>query len=141
MVTTLKQVAEDAQVSPAVVSRVLNDKESNIRISEQTRQRVLEAAQRLGYRPNPAASRLAGKRGFHLIGVILPKYVLHVMNHPFYLNVLRGIATHCQDTSYDIVLIFADLDCDEKTYRKIVRKPADGFILDDRSAKRTMTSS
>lgn len=129
MVTTLKQVAEEAHVSPATVSRILNDKESNIRISEQTRQRVLATVQRLGYRPDPAASRLAGKGGFGLIGVIFPKYVLHVMNHPFYLNVLRGIATYCQDTSYDILLIFADLDCDDKTYRSIVKKPADGFIL------------
>lgn len=126
---TLKKVAEEAKVSPAVVSRVLSGTESNIRISEQTRQRVLAVAQGLGYRPNPAASRLAAKRGFRLIGTIFPRYVLHVLDHYFYQTILFGMADFCQEIGYNIVLIFADLDSDEQGYRNVVQMPADGFIL------------
>lgn len=129
MAITLKQVAQEAQVSPGTVSRILNATESNIRISEKTRQRVLETAQRLGYRADPAASRLASRGSFQLIGAIFPKYVLHLMDHPFYLTILRGMADCCQANGYDIILIFTDLDCDEEAYRSIARKPADGFIL------------
>jgi DNA-binding LacI/PurR family transcriptional regulator len=55
----IRDVAEAARVSIATVSLALNGKG---RVSEQTRRRVLEAAARLGYRPDPAARSLAGGR-------------------------------------------------------------------------------
>lgn len=47
--TTLKDVAEDAQVSIATVSRILNN-DSSLSVMEETRKRVLESAKKLGYR-------------------------------------------------------------------------------------------
>lgn len=53
MSVTIKQIAEHAGLSWPTVSRVLNDRQGHF--SAQTRRRVLEAAQALGYRPNTAA--------------------------------------------------------------------------------------
>jgi len=59
---TSNDVARAAGVSRATVSVVLNGVRSNIRVSEETRQRVLAAAATLGYRPHPAARALRLQR-------------------------------------------------------------------------------
>lgn len=58
-VATINDVAARAGVSKRTVSRVMNDLPN---ITPDTRARVMHAAQRLGYRPNPAARRLASGR-------------------------------------------------------------------------------
>jgi DNA-binding LacI/PurR family transcriptional regulator len=61
---TIADVARTAQVSTATVSLVINGQASSLRISEATRQTVMEAVQRLGYTPNHAARSLRrGKTG------------------------------------------------------------------------------
>lgn len=55
---TICDVAKEAGVSQATVSRVLNRKKTNIPISEKTKKKVLEAAERLNYTPNRAAQNL-----------------------------------------------------------------------------------
>jgi LacI family transcriptional regulator len=59
--STIRDVAEAAGVSPATVSRVLNGKAS-VLVSEGTRERVLEAAETLGYHPSAAARALVAGR-------------------------------------------------------------------------------
>lgn len=56
-----REIAETAQVSGAVVSAVLSDAPSSIRVSEATRKRVLEAADRLGYRRRFLAVNATGR--------------------------------------------------------------------------------
>jgi LacI family transcriptional regulator len=63
----LHDVARAAGVSPATVDRVLNGRPG---VREQTVQRVREAAQRLAYRPDPAAARLARPRTWRLAFVL-----------------------------------------------------------------------
>jgi DNA-binding LacI/PurR family transcriptional regulator len=63
----IREVAERAQVSIATVSQVLNGKGS---FSPQTKERVLEAAAELGYRPNPTAAALGAGRAGGRLGVI-----------------------------------------------------------------------
>ena len=62
---TIKDVAARAGVSKRTVSRVMNEQPH---ITADTRDRVLQAIERLGYRPNPAARRLASGKS-HLIGL------------------------------------------------------------------------
>ena len=52
-------IARRAGVSRSTVSFILNERETNVRISAQTKQRILEAAQELGYRPNAMARVVA----------------------------------------------------------------------------------
>ena len=67
---TIVDVARAAGVSASTASRVLNARGGDIRISDATRESVLQAAQRLGYRPNPFAAALRTQRT-GVIGVIV----------------------------------------------------------------------
>jgi len=94
-VTTIKDVAERAGVSIKTVSRVLNN-EPHVR--GEVQERVRAAAQDLDYKPNRAASRLAGGRSFliaHLYDNPNPSYIaaLHI-----------GAARRCRDLGYHLVV-------------------------------------
>jgi LacI family transcriptional regulator len=65
LTATINDVAARAGVSKRTVSRVMNEQPN---ITADTRDRVLKAIERLGYRPNPAARRLASGKS-HLIGL------------------------------------------------------------------------
>lgn len=72
-----KDVAREAGVSAATVSYVLNNTKS-VTISQETREKVLVAVQKLGYVPNQAAktlgsSRIVGKARSNLIGLVIPQ--------------------------------------------------------------------
>ena len=80
---SMKDVAVECGVSIATVSKALNDHSD---ISEETRRKVKEAANRLGYYPNSAARALKTNRSYN-IGVLI--MVLHMSISPRFLRVLR----------------------------------------------------
>ena len=134
MTPTLRDVAKHANVSTSTVSRVLNNKTTTIPISDETRQRVLQAVQAVGYKPNIVARQLARKQSFALICAVVPKTVPAVLSHPFYMMVLRGIAHTCQDQGYAVTIYFADTtnpetDAIDQDYGRVLDIPADGIIL------------
>jgi LacI family transcriptional regulator len=79
---TIRDVATAAQVSVATVSRALNGQAN---VTEEVRQRVLEAAQRLQYSPHAAARSLSSRRT-HALGVVLPD-----LYGEFFSELMRGI--------------------------------------------------
>ena len=56
----MRDIAAAAGVSQSTVSRVLNDAPTRVPIAAETRDRVIQAARQLGYRPNPLARGLRG---------------------------------------------------------------------------------
>lgn len=67
---SLKEIAKDVGVSHALVSRVLSNRMGTTRVSEKTRQRILDRAKELNYTPNPLAVALKrGRKG--AVGVFL----------------------------------------------------------------------
>ncbi|MEV8319911.1 LacI family DNA-binding transcriptional regulator [Streptomyces sp. NPDC059900] len=97
------EVARLAGVSQATVSLVLAGKKQGIAISDETRQKVLDAAAGLGYVPDPAARRLAAARN-GLLGVFsftatFPTDVQHSY-YPF----LVGVEQEAAAQGYDLVL-------------------------------------
>ena len=62
-------MSPSAGVSQSTVSLVLNNKAGNVRISGETRRRVIEAAEELRYSPNPLAQGLRRRRS-GIIGFI-----------------------------------------------------------------------
>lgn len=129
---TLRDVAQKAGVAASTVSRILNNKESTIPISDETRRRVIEAAREIGYKPNIAARNLVQQQSFALIGAIVPHTVPEVLSQPFYMMVLRGIAQQCQQNDYAVTIYFVNTDQEDKVatvYPRIANIPADGFIL------------
>lgn len=97
---TLSDVGRAAGVSAMAASAVLNGARTSSRISEETRAKILAAADRLNYRPNAAARALANRR-MHTIGVVgnfvsteINQYFLEVFN-----GIVQGAATHSQNTT------------------------------------------
>jgi len=70
---TITDIAKAAGVSISAVSRVLNNKSGDIKISEATQQRIIDVAERLGYQANPFASALRTNRT-GIIGALNPNF-------------------------------------------------------------------
>lgn len=111
----LKQLSRMLELSQTTVSRALNGYPE---VNEETRRRVMDAAKRHGYRPNPSARRLAtGKSG--MIGYVLPTGNA-VDIDPHFVEFLSGLGDYARSHDLDLVLSPADFDDQETTYRRIV---------------------
>lgn len=126
---TSHDVAARAGVSRTTVSYVLNNVES-ANISEQTRLRVLDAADALGYVPNAAAQMLAGHRS-HIIGLVFPRTHPHLATHLFLLQILEGLMTVVQQQGMRLLIDSVE-NTVESAYLDLARtKRIDGLILID----------
>jgi DNA-binding LacI/PurR family transcriptional regulator len=104
---TMKDVAEHARVSQSTVSRILSGAPPAVPISESTRARVLETAQRLRYRPNPLARGLRGAPTM-LIGAIVRD-----VTDPFFATAIDALSRHARHRGYSVVLGHARARADE----------------------------
>lgn len=110
----LKQLSDALQLSQTTVSRALNGYPE---VSEDTRIRVMEAARRYGYKPNPSARRLAtGKSG--AIGYVLP-VGRNVELDPHFVEFLSGLGEFALTRNIDLVLSPALEDDEDRAYRRI----------------------
>ena len=124
---TLADVGREAGVSVMAASAVINGSKTSSRFSAETRERILEAARKLNYRPNAAARALADRR-MNTIGVVttlarneLNQYFLEVFN-----GVMESAAEAGQNTT-----VFALSDWQEGTTRvpQFCDGRIDGLIL------------
>ncbi len=109
MKSNIKDVAKLAGVSPSTVSRVIHN---NTRISENTKIRVREAMEELGYIPNAAASSLAGHTP-KTLGLVLPNNPGELFKNPFFINAMRGISVYAQQQGYFLLYSFSSDEEDE----------------------------
>ena len=98
--TTIKDVARLAGVSPATASQALNGRP---RVHSETRQRVVDAATKLRYAPNLNGRRLARRRA-ESIAVIPGQNVATVFSDSFYRAVMGGVAEATQARGYSLVI-------------------------------------
>jgi DNA-binding LacI/PurR family transcriptional regulator len=103
---TARDVAELVGVSPSTVSRVINNNAGNL-ISEATRQRVLTAAEQLGYTPDPIARALRGKKS-NLLGLIVREIA-----DPFFARFISELSVQARARNYHLVLGHAQSDPEE----------------------------
>lgn len=102
-IVTRKEVAALAGVSEATVSRVLNGVGP---MKEETKQKVLKAAERLNYHPNAIAQSFARRRSGNL-GVVLPYHPkVKLFSSYFFAEVLSGIGEAVKQSGYGMQLIF-----------------------------------
>ena len=123
---TQADVAKLAGVSRATVSYVLNDRTGGrIPITEETRQKVLEAAEALGYQPNALARSLRSGLS-HVIGLLIPD-----TRNPHYLDILAGVEDEVMKRNYYLVLVSASLDPEREHHclRSLFQRRLDGLIL------------
>jgi DNA-binding LacI/PurR family transcriptional regulator len=94
-VATIAEVAGEARVGVATVSRVLNGSPA---VRDETRRRVLDAIARLGYAPNATARALSTGRT-RAIGVLAPFFT-----RPTVIERLRGVSRELSRAGYQVVL-------------------------------------
>ncbi|WP_291813024.1 LacI family DNA-binding transcriptional regulator [Cellulomonas sp.] len=104
---TQVDLARAAEVSQATVSLIINETPDRpSRVSEQTRERVLSAAARLGYTMNAAARALKGGRN-HLLGLYTFEAMFPVDQRDFYFPFLLGVEERAAELGYDLLLFSA----------------------------------
>lgn len=118
---TIKDIAKKVGVSTTSVSFAFNDPD---RLPGETVQRILEAAEELGYIPDPVARILkTGKTG--TLGVLVPQPIHEIIRNPFFPELLEGIGEICTKVGLSL-LIVPPLEGSMK--RAIANAMADGFI-------------
>jgi DNA-binding LacI/PurR family transcriptional regulator len=103
----MKDVAAAAGVSQSTVSRILNDVPVAIPVSDRTRERVLELARELGYRPHPFARALRGAPSM-LLGAIVRD-----ITDVFFASAIEALSIEARARGYSVVLGTARAEADE----------------------------
>jgi len=101
-------VARRAGVSPSTVSRILNNRMGNLRVAEQTRERVLSAARELDYVPNINSRRLVTQRS-GVIGILVPSFEKmgrHALDDRHLTRMLSGMESVFESEQYSLMLLF-----------------------------------
>ncbi|MCR8981760.1 catabolite control protein A [Brevibacillus laterosporus] len=122
MPITIYDVAREAGVSMATVSRVVN---GNPNVKPLTRKKVMTAIERLGYRPNAVARGLASKRTT-TVGVIIPD-----ISSQFFSELARGIEDIATMYKYNIILCNSDhrLEKELQLINTLLEKQVDGLLF------------
>ena len=122
MNVTIYDVAREANVSMATVSRVVN---GNPNVKPATRKKVLEVIDRLGYRPNAVARGLASKKTT-TVGVIIPD-----ISNIFYAELARGIEDIATMYKYNIILSNSDQNAEKELHllNTMLGKQVDGILF------------
>jgi LacI family transcriptional regulator, repressor for deo operon, udp, cdd, tsx, nupC, and nupG len=120
----IQQVAKQAGVSVATVSRVLNRQNT---VSAKTKMRVEEAIKKLNYEPSLLGRNLRTSES-RLLLILIP-----TISNPFYLEIIKGIEQVAISQNYNILLCETDSNPKkENIYFDLVRKKmADGIISMD----------
>ncbi len=108
MASTIYDIAEEAGVSIATVSRVFNQRDN---VSERTRKKVLAIAERVGYHPQANAQGLASRKT-NTITVVVP-----VISNYFFMEVLGGIQDKLN--SYDYELTIFNISPSKNTFTQV----------------------
>lgn len=119
---TIYDVAREANVSMATVSRVVN---GNPNVKPVTRKKVMEVIDRLGYRPNAVARGLASKKTT-TVGVVIPD-----ISSPFFAELARGIEDIATMYKYNIILSNSDQNKDKELHllNTMLGKQVDGIVF------------
>ena len=119
---TLKDIAIKAGVSVNTASRALRN---NSDINDETKKRIIEIAERLGYTPNVLAKSLRFKKT-KTIGVVIAD-----ISSPFYSNMVKGIEDGAQEKGYSIILCNTDeqYEKEETAVQVLLEKRVDGLLI------------
>ena len=128
MAVTISDVAHAAGVSKGAVSYALNGQPG---VSQATRDRILEVAKELGWKPSLRAKGLSTAKAFAL-GLVVARDPRLLGTDPFFPAFIAGIETTLAEHDYTLVLSVATAPgAEERAYRKLADGRVDGVILTD----------
>ena len=123
---SMKDIARACGVSVATVSKALNGQPD---IGEETRARVCEMAQKMGYMTNSAARALKTNRTYHL-GVLFVDERRSGLAHEFFSSVLESFKTEAEAHGYDITFINHNVGGKPTSYLQHCRyRGVDGVVI------------
>ncbi|MFV0566347.1 MAG: LacI family DNA-binding transcriptional regulator [Flavobacteriaceae bacterium] len=119
---TLKQIAEDLNLSITTVSKALKDYPD---IGKKTRERVKAYAKSLNYEPNAFAVHLRTKQS-KTIGLIVPEIV-----HHFFSSVIKGIISQAEKKGYLVVILQSNesYELEKKQLSLLLSQRVDGILI------------
>ncbi len=126
---TLKQIAQHAGCSAAVVSTVLNRSRGNTKVSENTRRRIIEIAEQYNYHPNFASRSLKMSRS-KTIGIYIYAAPWQQLSNIYEMQIFKGIEKAAREKGYDLLLInIGGHVAPEICAAKIAEHRIDGVLL------------
>ncbi|MDO5974650.1 LacI family DNA-binding transcriptional regulator [Flavivirga jejuensis] len=119
---TLKQIAEELNISVTTVSKALKGYSD---VSKKTKKQVKELAKKLNYIPNASAVNLRTQQT-KTIGVIVPTTV-----HHFFATVIKGIIKTAKKRDYMVILLQSEEDAEQeiKSVDLLISKGVDGIMI------------
>lgn len=120
---TIKEVAEAAGVSKTTISRFLNHNYGNM--SKETKERIAEVIQRLGYRPSKQAQALKSKHSY-LIGVVVAD-----ISNMYSSLLLKGIGTILERSGFQMIIMDAgnSVSREKELLQRLLDQSVEGIIL------------
>lgn len=116
---TILDVAEDAQVSFAAVSKVLRNAYG---VSDSLRTKVTASIEKLGYTPNTAARGMRGRT--FVLGSIFPDF-----RNPFFSDLASGIGSALERTQYQTCMGIVNLSSEQEIIQSMIDMQMDGLII------------
>ncbi len=119
---SIHEVAAAAGVSPTTVSHALNGKRP---VAEATKQRILQAIEDLGYRPNFAAKSLRSRRSFSVALIVSD------IANPYYPSLARAVHDQLDPEGYVTLICntYGDAATEERFLQDMVARGVDGIIM------------
>ncbi|WP_077609340.1 LacI family DNA-binding transcriptional regulator [Clostridium sp. Marseille-P2415] len=119
--STIKEVAKLAGVSPSTVSRTLSNR---IFVEEETRQKVLKAVEELNYKPSIMAKALREGKTY-TIALLVPD-----INSLFYPMIMKSIEKYAAQKGYSIILYNnnEDIECEKRNMEMLGSRGIDGVL-------------
>jgi len=130
MSATIRDVARKAGKSIAAASAVLNGRTGGtIRVSDETRRKIEEAARSLGYTPHPHARSLATRKS-GVLGLVFPYVEAFTDQNPFCSRIMAGVFDEAVHRMQNVMLFTAVAgDSGTSPERSIVSPRVDGLIV------------
>lgn len=121
----MRDIAEKAGVSTALVSYVLNGKEKESRVGVEMARKIKIIARELNYQPNHVAKSLrSGKT--HTLGLIIAD-----ISNPFFANIARVVEDEAKRSGYTVIIGSCDENADKSwdLLNVLINRQVDGFII------------
>src|SRR5687768_4622706 len=118
----IKELARELKLSVSTISKALHD---SYEISDKTKRRVLEAAARLNYVPNPYASSLRGRKSKN-IGVVIPEVA-----DSFFSLAINGIESVAKEKGYHVLICLTheSFENEKNSLKEFLGVRVDGVLI------------